>query len=181
MVATGAVFLQLVLGALMRHLHAGLAVPDVPLAYGQLFPSLSPEALSGYNHELMLRDIRLSADDPITAAQVAVHVLHRYWAIVVAGLVSWTGVRLIALGHAAGRLRKLGALLLALVAVQITLGVMTVVSQKAVDLTTAHVATGALLLAMSVLATLHAARLYGLGARSGAAIAASVPAHGVAA
>jgi len=34
--ATSLVFLQLILGATMRHQHAGLAVPDFPLAYGKL-------------------------------------------------------------------------------------------------------------------------------------------------
>jgi hypothetical protein len=41
----------------------------------------------------------------------------------------------------------------------VTLGVATVLSLKAVDLTTAHVATGALLLVLCVLSTLHAVRL----------------------
>ena len=162
MIATGAVYIQLILGALMRHLHAGLAVPDLPLAYGELFPSLSPDAIAGYNHELLLRDMRLSADDPITAGQIVAHLLHRYWALVTAGLIVWMSVRLLRLGAAAPRLKAIGGLLLALVSVQLGLGVMTVLSQKAVDLTTAHVATGALILALSVLATLHAVRLYGL-------------------
>lgn len=164
MITTGAVFVQLILGALMRHMHAGLAVPDVPLAYGSIVPPLSPEAVAGYNHELILRDIRLSADDPITATQIVVHLLHRYWAIVAAALIVWTSLRLIALGRGVPRLRTLGAALLALVIVQVALGILTVLSQKAVDLTTAHVATGALLLAGSVLASLHAVRLTGLRA-----------------
>src|SRR5436309_11866629 len=37
---TGVVFGQLVLGALMRHMHAGLAIPDFPLAFGRLVPPL---------------------------------------------------------------------------------------------------------------------------------------------
>ncbi|TMA82892.1 MAG: hypothetical protein E6J77_15145, partial [Deltaproteobacteria bacterium] len=37
---TAAVFGQLVLGALMRHMHAGLAIPDFPLAFGRLVPPL---------------------------------------------------------------------------------------------------------------------------------------------
>ncbi len=162
MIATGAVYLQLILGALMRHLSAGLAVPDVPLAYGQIFPSLSPDALSGYNHELIVRDLRLSADDPVTAGQIVAHLAHRYWALATSGLIVWTAVRLIGLREASPRFRTIGVVLLALVALQITLGVMTVVTQKAVDLTTAHVATGALILALCVLATLHTVRLYGL-------------------
>src|SRR6266481_4447634 len=38
---TGLVFVQLVLGALMRHMGAGLAIPDFPLAFGRLVPPLA--------------------------------------------------------------------------------------------------------------------------------------------
>jgi cytochrome c oxidase assembly protein subunit 15 len=161
MIATSAVFLQLILGAVMRHLHAGLSVPDVPLAYGQLFPALDPDALARYNHELVTRDLRLSADDPYTAVQIVIHMTHRYWAVVTAALVGWLAVRLVRLGGQSSRLRTLGLLLGVLVVVQVSLGVATVLSLKAVDLTTAHVATGALLLVSCVLTTLHTVRLSG--------------------
>src|SRR5437867_2708610 len=36
--ATGLVYAQLVLGAVMRHTGAGLAIPDVPLVFGRLLP-----------------------------------------------------------------------------------------------------------------------------------------------
>ena len=35
---TGLVYLQIVVGATMRHTDAGLAIPDFPLAFGQLIP-----------------------------------------------------------------------------------------------------------------------------------------------
>src|SRR5438128_5760039 len=38
---TGLVFAQLVLGALMRHMGAGLAIPDFPLAFGRVVPPLA--------------------------------------------------------------------------------------------------------------------------------------------
>src|SRR5207237_8296320 len=38
--ATAVVFAQLILGALMRHMGAGLAIPDFPLAFGRLVPPL---------------------------------------------------------------------------------------------------------------------------------------------
>jgi cytochrome c oxidase assembly protein subunit 15 len=178
MIAAAAVFLQLILGAVMRHLHAGLSVPDLPLAYGQLFPALDSDALARYNRELVTRDLRLSADDPYTAAQIAVHMAHRYWAVVTAGLVGWLAVRLIRLGSESGRLRTLGIVLAALVLLQVSLGVATVLSLKAVDLTTAHVATGALLLVVCVLSTLHSVRLT-QGARGAAPSAARVSPRGV--
>ena len=38
------VYLQLIIGALMRHFQAGLAIPDLPLAYGENPPAAEPGA-----------------------------------------------------------------------------------------------------------------------------------------
>ena len=43
--ATGLVLGQFVLGATMRHQHAGLAIPDFPAAYGKFWPDASPAAI----------------------------------------------------------------------------------------------------------------------------------------
>jgi cytochrome c oxidase assembly protein subunit 15 len=157
--ATSAVFIQLILGALMRHTQSGLAVPDFPLAYGQIFPLLSPENLQRYNDQLIAMNIRVAADGAITSSQIIIHLLHRFWALVVTVLVCWSSVRLIKLSHVSPRLKRLGLLLLWLIVLQITLGALTVLSQKAVDVTTAHVATGALFLALNVLSVLHVRKL----------------------
>lgn len=163
--ATAAIYVQLILGAAMRHLDAGIAVPDLPLAYGQMFPSLSPEAIEGYNQQLMQSNIRIWADGAITGSQILVHMMHRFWAIVVSVLVTWLAIRLVRSSALDLRLSRLGVTLLALLGLQITLGVLTVLSVKAIDITTAHVATGALLLVTSVLTTLHVARISGVGFR----------------
>lgn len=153
------VFIQLILGALMRHTQSGLAVPDFPLAYGQFFPLLSQEDLQRYNEQLISMNIRLAADGPITASQIVIHLLHRFWAVVVTVFVGWSAVRLVKLSDVSSRLKYLGLLLFGLLALQITLGALTVLSQKAIDVTTAHVATGALLLAITVLSVLHVRKL----------------------
>lgn len=166
-VTTAAIYVQLILGALMRHTHSGLVVADFPLAYGQIFPSLSPQSLAAYNQQLIYSDIRLAADGPVTTSQIAIHMLHRLWALVVAGFLGWTVVRLWRLSpRVSQRLRVFSSVLSVLIIAQITLGVFTVLSRKAVDITTAHVAVGALILVTSVLATLHVARLAGIKLRS---------------
>jgi len=157
-----AVYLQLILGALMRHTQSGLAIPDVPLAYGQIIPSFSPEALERYNEVLLRSDIRIAADGAITSAQVAIHFLHRIWALVVTSLVLVTAARILRLPRESARIRRFAPLLLALIAAQISLGLFTVITRKAVDVTTAHVAGGALLLVSTVLLSLHAVRAFGL-------------------
>ena len=163
-ITTLAVYVQLIIGALMRHTHSGLVVPDFPLAYGQLFPSLSPEAMDRYNQQLIQTDIRLAADGVVTQSQIVIHMLHRAWAFVTAILVGWTAIRLLKLSAHSKRYSRLGYALLGLVILQITFGALTVVSQKAVDITTAHVATGALLLVTCVLSSLHAVRVFGFRA-----------------
>ena len=159
---TAAVFVQLILGALMRHTDAGLAVPDFPLAYGQVFPSLSQESIAAYNARLIHDHVRLAADGPISSGQVVLHMAHRSWAAAVALLILWTSVRLWKLSSSGKRLRNFSYLLVVLLAVQIGLGWTTVISRKAVDITTAHVAVGALLLVSSVVTALHLWRYCGL-------------------
>jgi cytochrome c oxidase assembly protein subunit 15 len=162
MITTFAVFVQLILGALMRHTQSGLAVPDFPLSYGQLFPSLTPESLTTYNQQLLQQNIRIAADGPITSMQIVIHMLHRLWAVVVAVMITWTAVKLFKVSSLPKRVTRFAYLLIGVLVLQITLGALTVLSVKAVDITTAHVATGAFLLASCVLLTLHIIRVYGI-------------------
>ncbi len=153
------IYLQLILGAIMRHTGSGLAVPDFPLAYGQVLPSLSPGSLETYNKLLIYDDIRLAADGPITSTQISIHMLHRWGAVVVfLGVISMA-FRLWRQGSA--MLRSLSTILLIIVLTQVSLGVWTVFSRKAIEIVTAHVAVGALLLVCSVLITLCIARMSG--------------------
>ena len=47
-------FLQLILGATMRHQHAGLPVWDFPRAHGQWWPSTEENMLAKYNVIVLL-------------------------------------------------------------------------------------------------------------------------------
>ena len=161
-VLVGAVYVQLILGALMRHTDSGLAIPDFPLAYGQLIPSLSPAAVAQYNAQLLQDNIRIAAEGPIVAGQVLIHFLHRAWAVVLLMIALWTSVKAFKADPSSKRLRMFGVLIPVELAVQIALGAFTVVTRKEVDITTAHVANGALMLITSVLLLLHVARLRGV-------------------
>lgn len=155
-----AVYVQLILGALMRHTGSGLAVPDFPLAYGQLFPSLSPESVARYNQNLIDSNLRLFADGAVTSSQILIHMLHRMWAIVVAVMVVVLSIKLLKMKRLPPRIRQFSYLLISLIIIQLTLGMFTILTQKGVNVTTAHVATGALLLVTSVLLLLHLAKIY---------------------
>jgi cytochrome c oxidase assembly protein subunit 15 len=156
--AFGSIYIQLILGALMRHTASGLVVPDFPLAYGQILPNLSKEAVSGYNQILIHEHTRLAADGPLMQGQVIIHLLHRYWAMVVSALLIWSGVRLLRLQSLPNRFRILGTLLMVLLTIQITLGAFTIWSHRDVLITTSHVANGALMLVIMLLTLLHASR-----------------------
>ena len=153
-----AVYIQLILGALMRHTQSGLAIPDFPFAYGQVVPSLSPEAMAQYNQFLLSNDLRIAADGPITQSQVLIHFLHRAWALVVSVLILVVSTRVFKSGEKLSRLKLFAAMLPLFLVLQITLGALTVLGRKDVLLTTTHVATGAVLLVFSTLLTLHVLR-----------------------
>lgn len=159
LLAVGVVYIQLILGALMRHTGSGLAVPDFPLAYGQLFPSLTPDAIGQYNTQLILKDIRLAADGPITMDQILIHLLHRFWAVVTGVVILTFSYRVFRQSRIARKLRLPALAMALLIPLQITLGAFTVLTRKSVDITTIHVATGALILVTSVITTLMIYRI----------------------
>jgi cytochrome c oxidase assembly protein subunit 15 len=130
---TGFLFLQLVLGALVRHTGSGLAIPDFPLSFGRLLP-------------------------PILQGRVLIAYSHRVGAAVVSVYVIWTVVRILRRHRDDASLRRPAVLLLGLLLLQIALGGLTVVSALSVVPATAHVVTGALLLAASLTVTLRAFR-----------------------
>ena len=144
--ATLLIFLQLILGACMRHQHAGLAIPDFPLAYGTWWPDTSPEAILRYNQQR--GEVR--ALNEITAAQVLMQMGHRILALAILGAVfgaAWSAWRALGRGHALAKGSMLWALL---IAIQVILGAATIWTNKSADLATAHVAVGALSLVTGV-------------------------------
>lgn len=127
-----AIFVQLLIGAVMRHDKAGLAIPDFPLAFGRVIP-------------------------PISTFAIGIHFAHRVWALVVAALVLACLFAAIRSGRRG--LVRTAAALAVLVLVQIGLGAATVLTQKSVPVATAHVATGALLLGTALAFTLGSRRV----------------------
>jgi cytochrome c oxidase assembly protein subunit 15 len=132
-VTTAAIYVQIVIGATMRHTGAGLAIPDFPLAFGHLIP-------------------------PQWDSKIAIHFAHRVGALTVTLLILAT------IGHVffhhgrRAELRRPAILLLVLLAVQITLGALTVLSQKQFIINSLHVVNGALVLVTSLVLTLRVHR-----------------------
>lgn len=142
LLATAAIYVQIVLGAVMRHTGAGLAIPDFPTAFGSFLPSAADLARRG----------------------VPIHLAHRLGAAVVLVLVLVAARALSRLSSARGVFAGLAAAWTGLVFIQVLLGALSVWSRKAVPLTVAHLAGGALcwvtgvLAAASLLACLNRAK-----------------------
>jgi protoheme IX farnesyltransferase len=119
-----AVYFQMVLGGLVRHSGAALACTDLPLCRGAVWPDAHPTVL--------------------------IHVLHRMNALVVAGLVLASSI--VTFRQARGRagLRALAVIAPVLVAVQIALGVLAIVSFLDLLTVESHLAVATALLAAQV-------------------------------
>ena len=134
------IFIQLLLGATMRHQHAGLSISDFPLAHGQLWPATDPDSILRYNQER----VEISALNPITAFQVQLQMVHRLVAVLIlfaVALSAWLAVRKSGWRNSFSRL-ALGWF--GLILLQVALGAATVLSHKAADIATAHVLVGVL-------------------------------------
>ena len=150
LVTTLMIFAQLILGATMRHQHAGLSIPDFPLAYGKLWPPMDAASVQHFNQQR----IEVMAANPITAFQIGLQMVHRLLAgliLIAVGACAWISGKRLGKGTVVA---KLAGLWLGLVLMQVLLGAATIWSNKAADIATLHVLTGALLLALGVLINL---------------------------
>jgi len=146
---------QLILGASMRHQHAGLAVPDFPLAHGRLWPATDAASIELYNHRRS--DVR--EFEPITAGQIHLHMAHRLVALALVTGVLVAARRLRRDAGVPAGLRRAAAGWAALVLAQAALGAATVWTNKAADVATMHVVLGAVSLAWGAMMSLAAFRL----------------------
>lgn len=143
----GAIFIQLMLGAVMRHSEAGLVIPDFPTMYGSWIPPLSDESIAWANAELARNGILSKMRLPeVTRWEMLLHLGHRFWALVVSVLAIWTSVRVFRHRPSMPELRRPAVLLLCLLTVQVTLGILAIYTEKQPSITTFHVVTGALTL-----------------------------------
>jgi len=139
LVTTVFIYLQLALGATMRHQHRDLSITDFPTAYGQWIPDTSPAAIATIN---AARD-RIGMSD-VSAAQIWLQMAHRFGAILIAIGVIWFFV--CAHREKISPLCGLSTAWLIGVSVQLGLGAWTIWSNKAADIATTHVAVGATML-----------------------------------
>jgi heme a synthase len=131
--ATVLIYIQILIGATMRHTGAGLAIPDFPLMFGGIVP------------------------DHWNAA-IAVHFVHRVGALVVAGSIVTTAVYILRRHTDRSELAQPALATTLLTIVQIIFGALTVITRRDPLINSLHVVVGALLLTMSLVLTLRSWR-----------------------
>jgi heme a synthase len=124
------IYAQIIVGAVMRHSDAGLAIPDFPWMFGHVIP----------DHW-----------DP----RIAIHFAHRVGALMATLSVIATAAHIWYHHRDRRELTRPATLSLLLVAAQVTLGALTVLSRRDVWINSVHLVNGALLLATSIVITLR--------------------------
>lgn len=162
LIAVLVVYGQLIVGATMRHFGAGLAIPDLPLAYGHWLPPTSSDALPAINAE--------RADDPllnpVTLWQIWIHFTHRIGAVLVTAAIVVLVTQALRFFRRVKKVARPAYLLILLLVTQLTLGVLTVLLRKPAEVATAHVAVGALVLVTTFVLFVRSVRLYGWGKKT---------------
>ena len=131
-IAAVAVFVQSVIGALVRPTDGGMSCPDIPLCLGQIVP-------------------------PLVNIQITSHFLHRTMAVVTSGAViflyAWTKTRCEIPNH----VQRLVVIAVGLLVIQVLLGVASVLTVLAIPPVSLHTLVAAALLSILVgIATLGA-------------------------
>jgi heme a synthase len=128
------VYIQILIGATMRHTGAGLAIPDFPLAFGRVLP-------------------------PLWTSAIAIHFAHRVGAVVVTAFALMTAAYIWRAHADRPEFVRPSWLLVFLVGVQVSLGALVVLTGRQPVINTIHVATGAAVLGTCVVLMVRAFRV----------------------
>jgi cytochrome c oxidase assembly protein subunit 15 len=151
LIVIGLLYFQLILGALMRHTGSGLAIPDFPTMAGSWFPLLNDNFLAAAN------ELRLAVGlGPTKMQNIIAHLAHRLGAVVVTigAVILFVKMR----RHPESEIRTSGTRVLHILTLQWIAGISAILSVREPYITSFHVVMGAILLGVTVLATLKAWR-----------------------
>ena len=144
------IYLQLVIGAIMRHTGSGLAILDFPLVLGHVLPAFDDTTLLAINASRKLEHLA-----PVTITQVLFHFLHRVGALVVSASVIWLVQKLVRDRGASFTVKRNALFILVILLIQFGLGVASLLSLRNPVIASVHVVTGALLLGTMVILALR--------------------------
>jgi len=141
LIITLLVFVQLVLGALVRHTSSGLAIPDFPKMGGMWIPTFSDNMVNNINVELFDKNL-----DMVSKWQVIIHFLHRLGAFIITLALTFFVYKFRKMVEKNSTESKILILFSVLLFIQIILGASTVITEKLPFVASFHVVTGAALL-----------------------------------
>jgi cytochrome c oxidase assembly protein subunit 15 len=146
----GLVYIQLILGALMRHTSSGMAIPDFPTMGGLWIPTFSGNMIHNINSILFDLDV-----DPVSRWQVVIHFIHRLGAIIVIGAIGYFAYKYYTTIKKHEIIFKTMIAIIAIVIFQFTLGAVTVLTERSPYIASFHVVNGAALLGLCTLFALR--------------------------
>ena len=134
--------LQIILGGWTSTNYAALGCPDLPLCYGEVWPS-NMDFEEGF---LKWQEVGVNYEGGqlSPSARTAIHFVHRLGAILVLFALGWLGLKY--LKHSSDRIRKASSIMLIALFAQLAIGTLMVWFGIPLFLATAHNAFAALLL-----------------------------------
>ena len=134
--------LQIILGGWTSTNYAALGCPDLPLCYGEVWPS-NMDFEEGF---LKWQEVGVNYEGGqlSPSARTAIHFVHRLGAILVLFALGWLGLKY--LKHSSDRIRKASGIMLIALLAQLAIGTLMVWFGIPLFLATAHNAFAALLL-----------------------------------
>ncbi len=147
------IYIQLILGAWMRHTNSGLAIYDFPTMAGYWLPPFNETMMNNINDWRFENNLDLA-----TIYQVVIHFLHRISALIVLVLAIFLGYKL--KKNETGRRIKMNVVsLYVLLSIQIFLGMLTIWTLKEPFITSFHVVNGAAVLGACFILFLRSSNL----------------------
>jgi cytochrome c oxidase assembly protein subunit 15 len=144
------IYIQLIIGAIMRHTESGLAIPDFPLSGGYIIPPFNQsmiETIQSMHFDAGLQFVELY--------QIIIHYFHRLGAFIVSLSIGYLSFSLVQLKLKFSIIHKLTLSIILLLFIQIFLGAMTIWTVKNPLITSFHVLNGAIILGISALIVIH--------------------------
>jgi cytochrome c oxidase assembly protein subunit 15 len=135
----------------MRHTASGMAIPDFPTMGGLWFPTFSESMINNINVELFDMDWQA-----VSRNQVIIHFIHRLGALIVTGFIGYFLYKNNQVIKTNNTLNKSKLLIILVLIIQVTLGALTVLTERAPYVASFHVVNGAALLGLCILLVLQA-------------------------
>ncbi|MDZ4786914.1 MAG: COX15/CtaA family protein [bacterium] len=149
LIALSLIYLQLILGAILRHTGSGLAIPDFPTMGGEILPYFDKSLLASINETRFFMGLR-----SVNLSQVYINFFHRIGAVIVTlGLLNlFFKCRQLSTSKL---VKESSRRVLIVLLAQWTLGMYTIWTVRDPTITSLHVVMGAILLGFCTILTLR--------------------------